>query len=43
MTIARIELLTINGTAPYGGKMMVVLDLPALFTREAVNETVSPG
>jgi purine-binding chemotaxis protein CheW len=32
----------IKGTAPYGGKMMAVLDLPALLVREEwiVNETV---
>ncbi len=32
----------IKGTAPYGGKMMAVLDLPALLAREEwiVNETV---
>ena len=32
----------VKGTAPYGGKMMAVLDLPALLAREEwiVNETV---
>jgi len=32
----------VKGTAPYGGKMMAVLDLPVLLAREEwiVNETV---
>jgi len=35
----------IKGTAPYGGRMMAVLDLPVLLAREEwiVNETVSPN